>query len=79
MTAPCATGDVMEPLGTDRSRPRRSAHPHARVGRHGVGTEILDHVEREAVLDVIAITDHERIDAAVAARRMAEDRGMRAR
>ena len=32
-------------------------------------TEILDRVEREAVLDVIAITDHERIDAALAARR----------
>ena len=30
-------------------------------------TEILDRVEREAVLDVIAITDHERIDAALAA------------
>ncbi len=39
--------------------------------------EILDRIEREAVLDVIAITDHERIDAAVAARRIAQDRGMR--
>jgi predicted metal-dependent phosphoesterase TrpH len=42
-------------------------------------TEILDRVEREGVLDVIAITDHERIDAAVAARRIALDRGLRTR
>jgi predicted metal-dependent phosphoesterase TrpH len=42
-------------------------------------TEILDHVERTTDLDVIAITDHERIDAAVAARAMAEDRGLRVR
>jgi predicted metal-dependent phosphoesterase TrpH len=33
--------------------------------------EILDHAIRVARLDVIAITDHERIDAAVAARQMA--------
>ena len=39
--------------------------------------EILDRVERDAVLDVIAITDHERIDAAVATRRIAQDRGLR--
>ena len=42
-------------------------------------TEILDHVEREDILDVIAITDHERIDAALAARRIALDRGLRTR
>ena len=42
-------------------------------------TEILDRVEREGVLDVIAITDHERIDAALAARRIALDRGLRTR
>ncbi len=41
--------------------------------------EILDRVEREGVLDVIAITDHERIDAALAARRIAEARGLRVR
>jgi predicted metal-dependent phosphoesterase TrpH len=39
--------------------------------------EILDHVESQGFLDVIAIADHERIDAAIAARHMAEDRGLR--
>ena len=39
--------------------------------------EILEHVETETDLDVIAITDHDRIDAAVAARSIAADRGMR--
>jgi predicted metal-dependent phosphoesterase TrpH len=39
-------------------------------------TAILDHVVRRGDLDVIAITDHERIDAALAARAMAEDRGL---
>jgi len=38
---------------------------------------ILDHVERNTTLDVIAITDHERIDAAVAARTMARELGHR--
>jgi predicted metal-dependent phosphoesterase TrpH len=41
--------------------------------------QVLDHVEREGVLDVIAITDHERVDAALAARRIAADRGLRTR
>jgi len=39
--------------------------------------EILDHVETQTELDVIAITDHERIDAAIAGRAMARDRGLR--
>ena len=39
--------------------------------------EILDHVAAAGTLDIIAIADHERIDAAVAARRMADDRGLR--
>ncbi len=38
--------------------------------------EILDHVASQGFLDVVAITDHERIDAAVAARHMAQDRGL---
>ena len=50
-------------------------HTLASDGTAGV-TEILDHVERNTQLDVIAITDHERIDAAVAARSMARDRGL---
>ena len=37
--------------------------------------QILDHVESATSLDVIAITDHERIDAAIAARAMASARG----
>lgn len=39
--------------------------------------EVLEHVETATELDVIAITDHERIDAALAARRMAADLGCR--
>jgi predicted metal-dependent phosphoesterase TrpH len=51
-------------------------HTLASDGTAGV-TEILEHVERNTELDVIAITDHERIDAAVAARSMARDLGLR--
>ncbi len=51
-------------------------HTLASDGTSGV-LEILDHVERSTGLDVIAITDHERIDAAVAARAIARDRGLR--
>ena len=50
-------------------------HTLASDGTAGV-VEILDHVERNTELDVIAITDHERIDAAVAGRAMARDRGL---
>ena len=52
-------------------------HTLASDGTAGIG-EILDHVEARTTLDVIAITDHERIDAALAARSMAQDRGLRA-
>ena len=60
-------------------RGRADLHIHT-VASDGTATveEILDHVERNTDLDVIAVTDHERIDAAVAARTMAADRGLRA-
>ena len=52
-------------------------HTLASDGTSGI-VEILDHVERSTDLDVIAITDHERIDAALAARAISGDRGLRA-
>ncbi len=51
-------------------------HTLASDGTAGV-EEILAHVEADTELDVIAITDHERIDAALAAREIARDRGLR--
>jgi predicted metal-dependent phosphoesterase TrpH len=51
-------------------------HSLASDGTAGVA-EILEHAERRTDLDVIAITDHERIDAAVAARSMARSGGYR--
>lgn len=55
---------------------RADLHVHtlASDGTHAV-TEILAHVARNELLDVMAIADHDRIDAALAARHMAEDRG----
>ena len=50
-------------------------HTLASDGTAGV-VDILEHVERSTELDVIAITDHERIDAALAGRAMARDRGL---
>lgn len=62
---------------------------HARLGRadlhvHTLASDgvdrvstILDHVEDLWLVDVIAITDHDRIDAAVAAREIALRRGLR--
>jgi predicted metal-dependent phosphoesterase TrpH len=52
-------------------------HTLASDGTSGID-EILDHVEDATDLDVIAITDHERIDAALAARTIATERGLRA-
>ena len=50
-------------------------HTLASDGTAGI-VEILDHVERNTELDVIAITDHERIDAALVGREVARDRGL---
>jgi hypothetical protein len=58
---------------------RADLHIHT-LASDGVSAidEILERVERETDLDVIAITDHERIDAALAARTIARERGLRA-
>ena len=58
---------------------RADLHIHTRAS-DGIDPipAILDHVERATDLDVIAITDHERIDAALAARTMARELGHRA-
>jgi predicted metal-dependent phosphoesterase TrpH len=67
-----------QPENADR-RGRADLHIHTLASDGTAGIEaILDHVERHTDLDVIAITDHERIDAALAARTMARDRGLRA-
>jgi len=58
---------------------RADLHVHTRAsdGVDSIAT-ILDRIERSTDLDVVAITDHERIDAALAAQRMARDLGHRA-
>ncbi len=60
-----------------RGRADLHIHTLASDGTSGI-IEILDFVERDTQLDVIAITDHERIDAALAARAISRDRGLRA-
>lgn len=61
---------------TDRlGRADLHIHTLASDGTAGI-IAILDHVERIGELDVIAITDHERIDAALVGRSMARDRGL---
>jgi hypothetical protein len=59
-----------------RSRADLHIHTVASDGTASVA-EILDHVERHTDLAVIGIADHERIDAALAARAIARDRGFR--
>ena len=62
---------------TDRlGRADLHIHTLASDGTSGIMT-ILDHVETSTQLDLIAITDHERIDAALAARTIARDQGLR--
>ncbi|HEY2917210.1 MAG TPA: PHP-associated domain-containing protein [Candidatus Limnocylindrales bacterium] len=62
---------------TDRlGRADLHVHTLASDGTAGV-VQILDHVEALGDLDVVAITDHERIDAALVGRAMARDRGFR--
>jgi predicted metal-dependent phosphoesterase TrpH len=59
---------------------RADLHVHtlASDGVDGVVT-ILEHVDATASVDILAITDHDRIDAALAARAIADSRGMRVR
>ena len=56
---------------------RADLHVHtlASDGVDGVGS-ILEHVASLALVDVVAIADHDRIDAAVAAREIARRRGL---
>jgi predicted metal-dependent phosphoesterase TrpH len=74
------TGPTDRTPGTDQSgRPGRAdlhIHTVASDGTADIAT-ILAHVASLPELDVIAITDHERIDAALAARSMARDGGLR--
>jgi predicted metal-dependent phosphoesterase TrpH len=65
--------------GSSERLGRADLHIHSLASDGTAGIEaILDHVERSTELDVIAISDHERIDAAVAAQSMARDLGLRA-
>jgi len=62
---------------TDRlGRADLHIHTLASDGTSGID-EILEHVENATDLDVIAITDHERVDAARAARSIAINSGLR--
>jgi predicted metal-dependent phosphoesterase TrpH len=57
---------------------RADLHIHSAASDGVAGIDaILRHVQDETDLDVIAIADHERIDAALAARDMAASRGYR--
>ena len=67
----------MSESGQRTGRADLHLHTLASDGTAGV-LDILEHVEVSTDVDVIAITDHDRIDAALAARAIAADRGMRA-
>ncbi len=57
---------------------RADLHIHTMASDGTAGAiAILEHVEANLELDVIAFADHERIDAAVSAKAIAEDRGSR--
>jgi predicted metal-dependent phosphoesterase TrpH len=66
------SGAPVERLG----RADLHVHTWASDGTDSV-VEVLEHVEAAGFLDIVAITDHERIDAALAGRAIAQDRGMR--
>ncbi|HET8786236.1 MAG TPA: PHP-associated domain-containing protein [Candidatus Limnocylindrales bacterium] len=70
--------DVRPQDRTDLDRPGRAdLHIHT-VASDGIADviTILEDVAARGELDVIAITDHERIDAALAGRSIAQDRGL---
>lgn len=77
MSAVAVSAEITDVGAVPRGRADLHIHTLASDGTAGVEA-ILEHVQRATDLDVIAITDHERIDAAVAARTIAADRGLRA-
>jgi predicted metal-dependent phosphoesterase TrpH len=66
------TPDAVDRLG----RADLHVHTWASDGTDSV-VDVLEHVEAEGFLDILAVTDHERIDAALAGREIARDRGLR--
>jgi predicted metal-dependent phosphoesterase TrpH len=71
------TGMTHHDDGPDRlGRADLHIHTLASDGVAGID-EILDHVEQHTDLDVIGIADHERVDAALAARALARARNSR--
>lgn len=64
------------PPPTDRPMNRADLHIHTLASDGVDGVEAILEAAVAAGLKVIAITDHERIDAAVVAQRMARDRGL---
>ena len=75
MTQPVAHQGMAD--GVER-RGRADLHIHTLASDGTASIDaILTHVETRTDLDIIAITDHGRVDAALAARSMAGDRGLR--
>ncbi len=70
------TSATTDPAGDRLGRADLHIHTLASDGVASV-EQILDHVERHTDLDVIGIADHERIDAALAARALAHARALR--
>lgn len=66
---------MTDPLATRPGRADLHIHTVASDGTADV-VSIIEHVAGRPDLDVIAITDHERIDAALAGRAIARDRGL---
>jgi predicted metal-dependent phosphoesterase TrpH len=69
--------NTTKPVAAGNRPGRADLHIHS-LASDGVSsvTEILEYAQNSARLDVIAITDHERVDAAHAARAIAEARAM---
>ena len=67
----------VEPAAAERIA-RADLHVHT-LASDGLSTveDVLEHAEHRARLDIVAITDHERIDAAVVAREIALRRGLK--
>lgn len=76
-----ADGSNMDPLdgsGVGARPGKADAHIHS-IASDGTGSasQILDYAENRTDLDLIAIADHERIEAAVECQRLARERGSR--
>src|SRR5579883_2586906 len=75
-TSPCCAEEGQAMPRSDRAYSKADLHLHTSRGDGMAGpVELLEYVERETDLDLIAVTDHDQLDSALEVRELHSRRG----